>query len=86
MPLLNITELNDVLKFVAKQKNISTRATQELNRQMHEVNYLYESEHKLTESTSKEIQTRVSQLLQKYADLPTLTEFNVNTHLDGKWL
>lgn len=86
MALLDIKDLNDILKYVAKQRNISNRASNELERQMNEVQYLYESEHKLSESTSDDIRNRVGQLLKKYADLPTLTEFNSNAHLEGKWL
>lgn len=86
MSLLDIKSVNDVLRYVAKQRNLSTKASFTLSQIMNESNFLLDNQGEVLQSSYEGVTRKITELIQKYADLPTMQEFNQNTHLADKWV
>ena len=83
MPLIQINNLDELLKLVAKQKAVVTKTMRELGREMDTTPLLYRADHTLTEATTSEITRKTVVLLSKYAAQPTLSEFYQHPSWDG---
>ncbi len=84
--LINIQNMDELLKIMAKQKAITNKAVRELHSEMNSTNFVYKADQTLSDGTSQEITRRIHALLYKYASMPTLTEFSKNTSLEGGWI
>ena len=86
MPLLQVQTLDDLLKLMAKQKTISTKAVRELNHEVDRITFLYKPDHTLSDASNKELSNKVITLLSKYAEQPTLSEFYQHPSWDGGFI
>ena len=77
-PLLKVDTLEDLQRYLLKQKDFSEKAKRELSKAADYVPFLYASDGTLAESTSVGILKSVGNLLNNYASLPTLTEFAIS--------
>ena len=73
--LLKVDTLEDLQRYLLKQKDFSEKAKRELSRAADYVSILYASDGTLAASTTEGILKGVGNLLNNYASLPTLTEF-----------
>ena len=83
MTLLQAQTLDDIVKLMAKQKAVSTKAVRELNREVESTAFIYKADRTLSETSSQELTRRVQSLLFRYASQPTLTEFYQHPSWDG---
>lgn len=81
--LITATTLSDLMNIIGKQKNITNKALRELQNEASSVNLLFKPDKSLTESSAMDLVHRVSALLVKYAEQPTLTELASKPSWEG---
>jgi len=83
MTLLQVQTLDDLMKLMAKQKAVSTKAMRDLNHEVDSVAFIYKPDHTLSEMSNLDLSRKITALLSKYAEHPTLSEFYQHPSWDG---